>query len=66
MVLLDPKVASNLALFGTPWGGGERARQDRRLGERRMVGEIPRFSFLGSEEIPWFGRQEEEEIVGNF
>ena len=34
LVLLDADVASNLALFGTPWGGGGAARKTRKLEER--------------------------------
>ena len=60
IIPINSNVASNLAAFGTPWGRkAGRARRTMRLGERRVEEDLPKFSFLGSENIPWFGAQEE-------
>ena len=66
MVPLDSKIGSNLALFGTPWGG--KTRGTRRLGEKKMRQEIPRFSFMGDKyyNMPWFARDEEEKALHKF
>ena len=53
MVPLDSEVASNLALYGTPWGGG--ARRSRGLEERRMREGETRITNLEDKfTMPWF------------
>ena len=64
MVPLGSDVASNLALFGTPWGGG--ARGARGVEERRMGDGETRINNLEDKyTIPWFTAQNDQQQAIN-
>ena len=60
LVPVNSEVATNLAVYGTPWGGG--ARRTRKQEGRRREQEMPRSAIVSSEKLPWFGAVEEEEV----
>ena len=59
MVPLASDDASNLALFGTPWG--QQGRRTRGLRQRRILTGVPWLSYLAGKHMPWFTAKDDEE-----